>query len=249
MRIPTWTEDELLLVGALVVRNGWRELRMKDREVQELSELLRSLPIHGPEAHALPRFRSPGSVSLKTTDFMTNYRRYTGSPTKCGKPTLLMIEAFTNREAEMLQAAQSLEEGISSGELHLIPPQPDEVDDEGAASAIEGRLLVRRALARERDPRLRRAKIKRVQALRGQLLCEVCGFDFARTYGDLGAGYIEVHHVTPLFVSGATKTGLDDLACLCANCHRMCHRSRPGGSWRTPTALRELMRKSAQLAH
>ncbi|PWI20785.1 HNH endonuclease [Streptomyces sp. Act143] len=245
MRIPAWTEDELVLAGALVVKNGWRELRTNHREVRELSELLRSLPIHSPEELALPGFRSPDSVSRKTTDFMTNHKLYPGKATRCGKPTLLMIEAFTAREAEMLEAAEALEEGIASGELHRIARQPDEVDENGA-TAIEGRLLVRRALARERDPKLRSLKIKQVQRSGQPLRCEICGFDFAHAYGDLGEGYIEVHHVTPLYVSGTRETKLDDLACVCANCHRMCHRSRPGESWRTPDALREQMRKSAQ---
>ncbi|MES5823541.1 HNH endonuclease [Streptomyces sp. RG80] len=245
MRIPAWTEDELVLAGALVVRNGWRELRTNDREVQELSELIRSLPIHTPEERALPGFRSPDSVSRKTSDFMTNHKLHTGKGTRCGKPTLLMIEAFTEREAEMLQAAQTLEEGIGSGQLQLIPPQPDETDESGA-TAIEGRLLTRWALARERDPKLRKRKIEQVRRLKQVLRCEVCDFDFARTYGDLGEGYIEVHHVTPLFISGVRETRLDDLACLCANCHRMCHKSSPGESWRTPGALREQIRKSAQ---
>jgi 5-methylcytosine-specific restriction protein A len=244
MRIPAWTEDELVLAGALVVKNGWRELRTNAPEVQELSELIRSLPIHSPEERALPGFRSPDSVSRKTTDFMTNHALYADKATRCGKPTLLMIDAFTAREAEMLQAAEALAEGIASGELHRIAQQPDEVDETGA-SAIEGRLLVRRALARERDPKLRTLKIRQVLRSGRGLRCEVCDFDFARTYGDLGEGYIEVHHVTPLHVSGTRETNLDDLACVCANCHRMCHRSRPGESWRTPTALRERIRKSA----
>jgi 5-methylcytosine-specific restriction protein A len=244
MRTPAWTEDELVLAGALVVKNGWRELRTGDRAVHELSELLRSLPIHTAEALALPGFRSPDSVSRKTTDFITNHKLYLGKATRCGKPTLLMIDAFTNREAEMLQAAEALEEGIASGELHRIPRQPDEVDETGT-SAIEGRLLARRALARERDPKLRSLKIARVRQSGLPLQCEVCDFDFARTYGDLGEGYIEVHHVTPLYVSGVRETKLDDLACLCANCHRMCHRGRPGESWRTPAALKEQIRRSA----
>lgn len=243
MRSPDWTEDELLLAGALVVKNGWHELRTGDSEVQELSELLRSLPIHAPEALALPSFRSPDSVSRKTSDFASNHKLYRGKPTRCGKPTLLMIEAFTTREAEMLQAAQAIEDGISSGELQLIPPQPDEVDETGT-TAIEGRLLVRRALARERDPKLRKLKIKQMRNGGRALRCEVCDFDFGRTYGDLGQDYIEVHHVTPLYVSGLRNTNLEDLACLCANCHRMCHRSRPGESWRTPSSLREHIRNS-----
>ncbi|MFI6547437.1 HNH endonuclease [Streptomyces prunicolor] len=247
MQTPPWTEDELVLAGALVVKNGWRELRTNDPEVQELSELIRALPIHSPEALALPGFRSPDSVSRKTSDFATNHKLYSGKATRGGRRTQLMVEAFCDREAEMLQAAEAIEVGIGSGELQLIPPQPDEVDESGA-TAIEGRLLVRRALARERDPKLRALKVKQTLRRGRRLQCEACDFDFGRIYGALGEGYIEVHHVTPLHISGTRETKLDDLACLCANCHRMCHRSRPGESWRTPTALREQMRKSVQSA-
>ncbi|GAA3877511.1 hypothetical protein GCM10023084_32970 [Streptomyces lacrimifluminis] len=245
MRSPAWTEDELVLAGALVVKNSWRELRTGDREVQELSELLRALPLHGPEAHALAGFRSPDSVSRKTSDFATNYVPYQGKRTRCGEPTRLMIKAFSEREAEMLQAAQSIEDGIGTGELQLIPQQPDEIDEDGT-TAIEGRLLVRRALARERDPRLRKLKIQQFRRGERPLQCEVCDFDFSHVYGSLGDGYIEVHHVTPLYISGTRETKLDDLACLCANCHRMCHRNRPGESWRTPDDLRDEIRKSGE---
>ncbi|MFD7768801.1 HNH endonuclease [Streptomyces sp. NPDC059787] len=244
-RSPAWTEDELVLVGALVVKNDWHELRTSDQEVQELSELLRSLPLHDPAILELPGFRSPGSVSRKTSDFATNYGPYRGKRTRCGSPTLRMIKAFTERETEMLQAVEALRGGISSGELHLLPHQPDEVNDDGSM-AIEGRLLTRWALARERDPHLRKLKIKQVRDSGQPLRCEACGFDFALTYGELGDGYIEVHHITPLYVSGPRETRLADLACLCANCHRMCHRTRPGESWRTPSAIRELIRKPVE---
>ncbi|MFE2605383.1 HNH endonuclease [Streptomyces mirabilis] len=154
-----------------------------------------------------------------------------------------MIAALTEREAEMLQAAQTLRGGIDSGELHLIPQQPDETDDTGS-TGVEGRLLRRWALFRERDPKLRKLKIQKVQRSGRPLQCEVCSFNFADTYGSLGEDYIEVHHVTPLHISGTRETKLDDLACLCANCHRMCHRSRSGESWRTPEALRAMIRRS-----
>ena len=234
-----------MLAGALVVKNGWRELRTGDQEVKELSELLRVLPIHDREVLAIPGFRSPDSVSRKTTDFATNYPPYTGKRTRCGEPTRLMITAFIERETEMTQAAQAIEGGIGSGELQLLPRQPDEVDDMGS-TAVEGRLLVRRALVRERDPKLRRLKIQQVRRLGLALRCEVCDFDFARVYGPLGEDYIEVHHVTPLHISGTRESRLSDLACLCANCHRMCHRSSPGESWRTPDALRAVIRRPAR---
>jgi 5-methylcytosine-specific restriction protein A len=60
------------------------------------------------------------------------------------------------------------------------------------------------------------------------LLCEVCGFDFAAVYGKLGEGFAECHHRLPLAEYDAeAPTLLEDLAIVCANCHRMLHRSRP----------------------
>ncbi|MFE2018562.1 HNH endonuclease [Streptomyces sp. NPDC059499] len=236
-RIPTWTHDELLLACALVVENGWSELREGDPRVLDLSDLLRSLPIHKGVAQVTPQFRSTGSVSHKTTDLATNHPAYVGTPTKGGRLDKEVITAFITRPSEMLEAAEALRLGISTGELYKIPEDPDEVDSEGN-SAIEGRLLARWALHRERDRGLRASKIARAVKLGHPLQCEVCTFDFGQFYGPLGQGYIEVHHRLPLHLSGPRETKLDDLAVLCSNCHRMCHRSRPGESWRTPAALR-----------
>ena len=73
----------------------------------------------------------------------------------------------------------------------------------------------------ERDPSVRRDFLKGKH-----LKCEVCGFDFKKVYGKLGAGYIEVHHKKPVS-DGERITDLDnDLVMLCSNCHRMIHRGR-----------------------
>jgi len=64
------------------------------------------------------------------------------------------------------------------------------------------------------------------------LTCQVCGFNFADVYGQHGDGYIEAHHLVP-FSQLAARPGavvLDprtDFTVVCANCHRMLHRS-PG---------------------
>ncbi|MFI1866752.1 HNH endonuclease [Streptomyces jumonjinensis] len=245
MRSPAWSRDELILACALVVRNGWRELREGDHAVQELSELLRSLPLHDGIAQELPQYRSVGSVSHKTTDLATNHPGYTGKPTKGGSLDKAVIADFIAREAEMLAAAQAIEEGVSSGELVRLPPQPDEVDADGT-TASEGRLLARWALSRERDPKLRKRKIALARKRGQPLQCEVCAFHFERVYGELGRDYIEVHHILPLHVSGPRETRLEDLAFLCANCHRMCHKSHRGASWRTPAAVRTEIAEAAQ---
>ena len=57
--------------------------------------------------------------------------------------------------------------------------------------------------------------------------CFVCGFDFEKTYGELGKGYIHVHHVTPMS-NKYRKYELNienDLFPVCPNCHAMLHRN------------------------
>ncbi|MEV5445369.1 HNH endonuclease [Streptomyces sp. NPDC052644] len=247
VRTP-WNRDELLLACALVAENDWKELRQGDIRVLELSDLLRTLPLHPGDPSADPRFRSPDSVSRKTTDIATVHPDYPGTPTKGGSLSRAVVADFVERPGEMAAAANALREGIASGELLHIPAQAEELGDDGKTTAREGQLLARWALHRERDRGLRTRKIRQVQKLGLPLRCEVCAFDFGVSYGQLGAGYVEVHHITPLHASGPRWTALEDLALLCANCHRMCHRSYQGRSWRTPAELRDMLQGGAGTA-
>lgn len=58
--------------------------------------------------------------------------------------------------------------------------------------------------------------------------CQVCGISFEEIYGEIGRGYIEAHHLRSLASIKGKKVAYDpkkDFAVLCANCHRMVHRS------------------------
>jgi hypothetical protein len=58
------------------------------------------------------------------------------------------------------------------------------------------------------------------------LRCAVCSMSYAETYGDVGVGYIEAHHVSPLGSRmEATVPKEEDLVPVCASCHRMLHRT------------------------
>jgi 5-methylcytosine-specific restriction protein A len=60
--------------------------------------------------------------------------------------------------------------------------------------------------------------------------CMACEFDFGEFYGELGAGYIEAHHLIPLSELNGRPTELNpetDFTVLCANCHRMVHQHVP----------------------
>lgn len=92
----------------------------------------------------------------------------------------------------------------------------------------------------ERSTKLRNAAID-FYTRDGKIVCEACGFDFYKTYGDVGSGYIEIHHQKPIYqyeeadFSRVISEALKDLIPLCANCHRMTHRRRGN-----PLSLQEL---------
>lgn len=102
----------------------------------------------------------------------------------------------------------------------VIPEEYDRTETfpEGAASSIE----VNRY---ERDPRARQACIEKWVHN-----CVVCGFNFEARYGELGKGYVHVHHLTDLSTVGDDHEvdPMKDLRPVRPNCHAMLHRdSRP----------------------
>jgi 5-methylcytosine-specific restriction protein A len=60
-------------------------------------------------------------------------------------------------------------------------------------------------------------------------ICQTCDLDFEKRYGAIGKGFIEAHHLRPIasLEEGVAVTYdvAADFAVLCANCHRMIHRS------------------------
>lgn len=79
---------------------------------------------------------------------------------------------------------------------------------------------------RERSAGLAPAKKAEFRRVHGKLYCEQCHFDPVKTYGPDGEACIEVHHakvrVSEMGPDHMTK--LEDLQCVCANCHRLIHR-------------------------
>ena len=59
--------------------------------------------------------------------------------------------------------------------------------------------------------------------------CQVCDFDFGSVFGEMGKGFIHVHHITPLssIGKGYVPDPINDLVPVCPNCHAMLHRTNP----------------------
>lgn len=94
-------------------------------------------------------------------------------------------------------------------------------DDE---KLYEGALITVKANKYERNQKARRECVQK----KGYQ-CLVCGRNFEATYGEIGKGFIHVHHLTPISSIGKEyELNVDtDLAPVCPNCHYMLHRKDP----------------------
>jgi 5-methylcytosine-specific restriction protein A len=232
-----WTRGELILACDLVWANGWHELRSEYAQVIELSQLLQRYWIH-PVATRSETFRSPGSVSRKTSDIATQHASYSRTPTRGNKLDVEVLADFVNDPQGMHEQALALRAAIEAGSLDI--DAADDIADPatGDISAEEGAQQEQTYLRRLRDRAIRDQAVRAYKRRHGRVNCEACGFDFSAVYGPRGEDYIECHHRTPLSQSGPTITTVADFALLCANCHRMIHRSKP---WLTVDELTTLL--------
>jgi predicted HNH restriction endonuclease len=91
------------------------------------------------------------------------------------------------------------------------------------AEALEGQIREKEARFRVRNHKL--IQIKKAGS---DYCCEVCGFNFAKIYGETGRKFIIAHHIEPLGLRHRpSMTGLEDLALICSNCHAMLHTGHP----------------------
>jgi hypothetical protein len=98
----------------------------------------------------------------------------------------------------------------------------------------EGELKLVSHMVKERNRKIVTAK--KQQAIRNNSLkCEVCTFSFPDTYN---SDFIECHHLSPIAQPGVRETRLEDLALVCANCHRMLH-TKFSGQYLTIKQLQE----------
>lgn len=100
--------------------------------------------------------------------------------------------------------------------LSLMPLEPIAPIGEAEGGATE--VLVKR---------YERSKINRAACVEIHgAKCKVCGFDFERFYGQIGIGFIEIHHVELIarLLAGTILDPATDLVPLCSNCHSMAHK-------------------------
>lgn len=234
-RNPDWNRDEVILALDLYLRHEGQ--LPPHAAAVELSSILRRLA--GKTADEDLTFRNENGVFMKLGNIQSLDSRYTEGPTKKkgltkgGKTERAVWNEFAHDPEHLRAVAAAI---VAAIEI-LGRAFPDDSDE--FAEASEGKVLSRLHRVRERSAGLRKKKIASVLKRGAAIECEVCSFDFGLTYGTHGEGFIEVHHLRPLHeLVSETKTRLDELALVCANCHRMIHARKP---WLSLQELKSLV--------
>ena len=210
-RLFCWeSTPELRLVGLALLREtncGTDKYGDSLFRVEYLTHWLSSMPnVH--ELRQLP--------ILNTASFLKSGPATTLFPLAREQAEIL-FRLLISRNPELENIWLDLESVLYAG---LAP------DLDITSAATEGGRKLVTHLVRERSQAIVAAKKQQVLTATGQLVCEVCRFNFKAFYGILGEGFCEVHHRIPLSdVDSSRETRLEDLAILCSNCHRMIHRT------------------------
>jgi predicted HNH restriction endonuclease len=116
-------------------------------------------------------------------------------------------------------------EVLKAGTAGNSPPEPFSLPEEleEGQTYVEGAAKQVTLNAYERDARAREACLRHYGTN-----CSVCGFNFEQQYGEIGEGYIHVHHLTPLSQVRREyrPDPVNDLRPVCPNCHAMLHRRK-----------------------
>jgi 5-methylcytosine-specific restriction protein A len=225
MRNPKWHRDEIILALDLYFDKELGPVEANNPKIIALSELLNMLPIYDYKPNQ-QTFRNPNGVSLKLSNFKALDPLYQGKGMQSySKLDKEVFEEFSSNIQQLHQIAIEIKQITSNSELSSKVYRIEDDETSDTDSVREGQILYKLHKVRERDRKIITAKKTKVLKETGSLKCEACKFDFEETYGKLGKGYIECHHLIPLANFQVNKeTKLEDLALLCSNCHKMIHK-------------------------
>jgi 5-methylcytosine-specific restriction endonuclease McrA len=192
----SWRNNSVSKLSKRVSKNLWpiREISIKD--IKEAGDFVLAQPLRRGEFNAPILERYPdGSTFFGVYDLT--------------RPTLGVNEQFCDRAVAFFEdVARALPLATAGDESTETYPQ------------YENRRHVVSHLHRERS-RLLATECK----ARDNYQCQVCGLRFDERYGKIGKGFAEAHHRVPLSqLRENVRTRIEDLATVCANCHRMLHR-------------------------
>jgi 5-methylcytosine-specific restriction protein A len=237
-RPPNWEREELILALDLYFSLTPNQFEETNPKIIELSTLLNKMADFLNHTKT-EKYRNPVGVKSKLNNFhFLNIRK--GRPNVGSNDRKIWTE-FSKNQEELHHEANKIRLGIENEltddpAMNFFSPNVDS----DASEFPEGRIRYFMHKKRERNSKLI-TDLKKNAEKKGKLSCEICGFDFFTTYGNIGKGFIECHHLKPLSEYDPNeKTTKDNLVLICSNCHKMLHKYRP---WLARAELKKILKK------
>jgi len=212
---PNWTFDEVVLALDLYFECDGKVPGPRDERVQDLSKLLRTFPYHAAAARK-ESFRNPDGVAFK----LQNLRQVA---TGHGLGNVSTVDrAVWEQLGHDRQHVKELADLIRDGLYFAEELAEATVDDD--LMFAEGRVATETHVRRERNSKVRKLLLRKRRAA-GRLKCDICGAEPQLHDEALHDAMFEAHHLLPLAAGKERTTRLNDMALICANCHRLTHRA------------------------
>ncbi|HEM7186449.1 TPA: HNH endonuclease [Providencia rettgeri] len=98
---------------------------------------------------------------------------------------------------------------------------PDELTNSNEYVEGAKKQIIVNSYERDREARNKAIEIHGIS-------CRVCGMNFESVYGEIGIGFIHIHHLKPLYTIDEEYSVNPelDLVPVCPNCHAMLHRNK-----------------------
>lgn len=132
----------------------------------------------------------------------------------------LFFNGWNEKQFWVWQLKPNLKDALEETELTGDKPYSEEIPTGLVGQLFEGAKRTITVNSYERNPLARRLCIEYYGTT-----CSVCDLDFEKEYGEIGKGFIHVHHLTRVADIGETYEidPIKDLRPVCPNCHAMLH--------------------------
>ncbi len=233
-----WTRDEWIVALAFYHRHRGNVPSKTSAEIKQLSDVLRRLReeiFKNISKEEQKKFRNPNGVYLQVMALAGLDPEHSGKGiSNVAQLARAVWEDYGGQTDQASNLAKLILDAPKAKDKEPVIEKPDGMD-----YAPEGRILSHRHWTRERNSKIVKDKKRDFLDRYKDIFCEVCDFNYRKTYGERGDGYIECHHIKPLSELGAhTRPRLDDLILICASCHRIIHRKKP---WLEPQDVKTLL--------
>lgn len=176
------------------------------------------------------------AYKLKETDYYARFEPIAEAPED--NPQLSYRKLQDLGVISKLQMGMKVPKAILS---HILD-NFDVVFDDLTQTYTEGKAHKLSVTSYERN---QQARAECISKYNNDYSCQICGLNFEHKYGEIGKGFIHVHHIDFISSGGGVSHEIDPangLIPVCPNCHAMLHR-RLNGKYLSPKELKECITK------